>query len=155
MKRLLTALMILAVPALAADNIVLELAHHWQTSKAYTLAIAQQMPEADYGYKPNPDQMTFKEQLLHIADMNDYFFAQITGNKKPAPRPERLDKASVIKAVGDSFDRAIKIVESLTSEQASQKIEILLQAADHTTHHRGQCVVYLRARNIKPAEYQF
>jgi len=145
----------LAVPALAGDNIVPKLLQHWKTSKAYTLAIAQQMPEAEYNFKPNPDQMTFKEQLLHIVGMNEYFFSKITGIKPPVKKPVTLDKARVIQALTESFDDAIRTVGNLTHDQADQNIETLLLAADHTTHHRGQCVVYLRARGIKPAEYQY
>ena len=154
MKRLLSVLTMLTVPALAADNIVPKLLQHWKTSKAYTIAIAQQMPEADYSFKPHPDQMTFKEQLLHIAGMNEYFMSKIAGAKPPLKKPMTLDKASVIQALNDSFDYVIKTIGGLTHDQSDQNIETLLLAMDHTTHHRGQCVVYLRARGIKPAEYQ-
>ena len=34
-------------------------------------------------------------------------------------------------------------------------MELLLFAVDHTAHHRGQLIVYLRAKNIKPADYRF
>ena len=156
MKRLLSALMMLVFPAAAAaENIVPNLVQHWKTSKAYTITIAQQMPEDDYSFKPNPDQMTFKEQLMHIAGMNEYFMSKITGNQQPLSKPKTLDKASVIKALNESFDYVIKTVAGLTAEQADRNIETLLLAMDHTTHHRGQCVVYLRARGIKPAEYQY
>jgi uncharacterized damage-inducible protein DinB len=149
------ALTMLALPSLAGEDIVSKLLEHWKTSKAYTIAIAQQMPEADYGFRPNPDEMTFKEQLMHIAGMNDYFMSKITGVKAPLAKPATLDKASVIRALSDSFDSAIKTIGSLTPEQAEKNIETLLLAMDHTTHHRGQCVVYLRARGIKPADYAY
>ncbi|MGO9095749.1 MAG: DinB family protein [Bryobacteraceae bacterium] len=155
MKRLLLALTMLALPTLAGEDIVPKLLQHWKTSKAYTIAIAQQMPEADYGFRPNSEEMTFKEQLMHIAGMNEYFMSRITGVKAPLAKPATLDKASVIRALSDSFDYAIKTIGSLTSEQAEKNLENLLLAMDHTTHHRGQCVVYLRARGIKPAEYPY
>lgn len=155
MKRLLMALTMLALPVLAGEDIVPKLLEHWKTSKAYTLAIAQQMPEADYGFRPNPAEMTFKEQLMHIAGMNEYFMSRITGVKAPLAKPATLDKASVIRALSDSFDYAIKTIGSLTPEQAEKDLENLLLAMDHTTHHRGQCVVYLRALGIKPTEYPY
>jgi len=34
-------------------------------------------------------------------------------------------------------------------------LEGVLLAMDHTAHHRGQCIVYLRVRNIAPPQYQF
>ncbi len=156
MKSLLLALALIVAPAaVRADSIVPQLVQHWKTSKAYTIQIARQMPEDGYSFKPNPDQMTFKEQLMHIAGMNEYFLSTITGNKQPLPKPKVLDKASVIKSLEESFDYVIKTVGNLTPEQADKHLEILLHAMDHTTHHRGQCVVYLRARGIKPAEYQY
>jgi uncharacterized damage-inducible protein DinB len=156
MKRLLAILTLLTIPCLpAGENIVPKLVQHWKTSKAYTLTIARQMPESDYNFKPNPDQMTFKEQLMHIAGMNEYFMSRINGNKAPLTKPAKLDKASVIKALSESFDYVIRTISHLTPAQADQHIETLLLAMDHTTHHRGQCVVYLRARGIKPTEYQY
>ena len=79
MKNFICILTLLVVPAIASGgNIVPQLVRHWQTSKAYTIAIAQQMPDGDYSFKPHPDQMTFKEQLMHIAGMNEYFLSTIT-----------------------------------------------------------------------------
>lgn len=94
--------------------------------------------------------MTFKEQLLHIAGMNEYFISKITGTKPPLRKPMTLDKARVIRALNESFDYAIQTVGSLTHDRADQHIETLLLAMDHTTHQRGQCVVYLRARGRVP-----
>lgn len=155
MRRFIFLAIFLAAPALAGENLVPKLVQHWKTSKAYTLTIAQQMPEADFGFRPHPDQMTFKAQLMHIADMNEYFISRITGKKTALAKPATLDKASVIQYLGASFDYVIQSVSRLTPRQADKNIEGLLFAMDHTTHHRGQCVVYLRTRGIKPAEYQY
>jgi len=166
MKRMLVTLIALAVPAVCADlNLVQTLTGHWKTSKAYTIAIAEQMPEDGYASKPNPEQMTFAGQLEHIAQVNAYFISTVTGAKSPLGKPEKHDKASVIKMLNDSYDWVIKEVAALTPDKLSKMIDTgegkmsgldaLLLAADHTTHHRGQCVVYLRVKNIKPADYRF
>jgi uncharacterized damage-inducible protein DinB len=42
-----------------------------------------------------------------------------------------------------------------TPEGKMTGMELLLFAVDHTAHHRGQLIVYLRAKNIKPADYRF
>lgn len=34
-------------------------------------------------------------------------------------------------------------------------LELLMFAMDHTTHHRASAEMYLRARGIKPPDYQF
>jgi uncharacterized damage-inducible protein DinB len=33
--------------------------------------------------------------------------------------------------------------------------ETPMLAMDHITHHRAQCVVYLRVKDIKPPAYKF
>jgi len=34
-------------------------------------------------------------------------------------------------------------------------LEMLMFLMDHTTHHRASAEMYLRAKGITPAEYQF
>jgi uncharacterized damage-inducible protein DinB len=166
MKRLLAALVFFVIPALhAQDTVISRLVQHWQTSKAYTLAIAEQMPADSYGFKPNPAEMTFGEQLVHIAQVNGFFISKVAGTPSPVGKPETMDKATIVKFVGDSYDYAIKSIGSLTPEQLHAEVELegqkmqgfegLLLAADHTTHHRAQCIVYLRVKGIKPADYRF
>lgn len=169
MKRFLIALipcLALVAPAPAADSsIVSLLVEHWKTSKAYTLAIAEQMPEDSYAFKPNPEQMSFGEQLNHLAGANAYFVALVTATKSPLPKPANAEKATVLKMLNDSYDFVIKALASVTEEQLHRALktpdgkmsglEAILLAMDHTAHHRGQCIVYLRVKNIKPADYRF
>ncbi len=166
MKRLLAVLVAFALPALCAEDVLVShLVKHWQTSKAYTLAIAEQMPEDGYAFKPNPAEMTFGEQMVHIAQANGFFAATIVGATPPIGKPASMDKASVIKTLNDSYDYVIKTIGSLTPEQLHAEVELehmkmtgldaLMLASDHTTHHRAQCIVYLRVKGIKPADYRF
>jgi uncharacterized damage-inducible protein DinB len=166
MKRLLALLVAFAIPALCVDDATIsKLVKHWRTSKEYTLAIAEQMPEDGYASKPNPEEMTFAEQLVHIAMANAFFVSQVTGTPPPIGKPDKMDKATVIKLLNDSYDYVIASIGSLTPGQLAKEVEvegqktnglgILMLAADHTTHHRAQCIVYLRLKGIKPADYRF
>jgi uncharacterized damage-inducible protein DinB len=155
-----------ASPVAAQDNSLLtKLSTHWNTSKEFTIAVAKQMPDADYSFKPNPEQMSFGEQMAHIATSNAYFFSLFTGGKSPISKPANFDKGTVIKLLGDSFDYCAKALPTLTPEQLHKVydtpdgkmngIEVILFAMDHTAHHRGQTEVYLRVKNIKPTDYRF
>ena len=167
MKTALLSLAVLAVaPVFAQENpLMAKLATHWNTSKTFTLAVADQMPTADYSFKPNAAEMSFGEQMAHIATANAYFFSAITGEKSPIAKPADYTKATVMKLLGDSFDYCAAIMPKLTAEQLHNTydtpdgkmtgIEIILFAMDHTAHHRGQTEVYLRVKNIKPTDYQF
>jgi uncharacterized damage-inducible protein DinB len=70
-----------------------------------------------------------------------------------------------MKFVRDSFDWTNAEMAKVTPEemQKSYKMEgsqmsgheVLMLAWDHTTHHRGQLIVYLRLKGIKPTDYKF
>ena len=142
-----------------------QLVDHWKTSKKYVLALAEQMPAADYGFKPNPAEMSFGEQMAHIAGSNSYFFATLSGQKDPLGKPVNFEKATVIKMLNDSYDFVISAMGTIKHDTMMKTfdgeggkmtgMEMMLLAVDHTAHHRGQCIVYLRAKNIKPTDYQF
>ena|SRR5581483_7142483 len=139
-------------------------AKHWTTSRDYTLALAKQMPAEDYSFKPNDAEMSFGEQLVHIAQANMYFMASIAGEKPDMKKPA-LDKDSVIKYVTDSFDYGSGVLGKATEAQLMKSykmedqnmngLEVIELAMNHTSHHRGQIIVYLRIKNIKPTDYQF
>ena len=142
-----------------------QLVDHWKTSKKYVLALAEQMPAADYSFKPNPAEMSFGEQMAHIAGSNSYFFATLSGQKDPLGKPANFEKATVIKMLNDSYDFVISAMGTIQHDTMMKTfdgeggkmtgMEMMLLAIDHTAHHRGQCIVYLRAKNIKPTDYQF
>lgn len=164
--RTITSLLLLVLPAVAGDNPMTSmLAKHWQTSKEFTIAVAEQMPAENYSFKPNPAQMSFGEQMAHIASANAFFFSIPGGAKSPIGKPADYEKATVIKMLNDSFDYCANLLPAFTPEQLHKTydspdgkmtgIEIILFALDHTTHHRGQTEVYLRVKNIKPTDYRY
>lgn len=140
-------------------------AKHWKTAGDYTLAIAEQMPAESYAFKPVPEQMSFAEQLVHIAEANSYFFSAVTGDKSPLGKPASMNKDDVMKFVRASFEWSGAELAKVTGEQMQKAYpmegqqmtghEVLMLAWDHTTHHRGQLIVYLRLKGIKPTDYKF
>ena len=157
----------LVVPALAQEGgLPPQLVDHWKTSKKYVIALAEQMPAEDYSFKPNPEEMSFGQQMAHIAGANSFFFATLSGQKDPIPKPTEFDKANVLKLLNTSYDFVIETLGKLDHERMHQTfdspaggkitgMELYFLAVDHTAHHRGQCIVYLRMKGIKPTAYQF
>ena len=150
-----------------------EFIRDWQISKQFTLDVANAMPAEDYGFKPSPEEMTFGEQMLHIAVSNVYRFHEITGVPSPfaidASKPPAPDKANVLKLLAQSFDYVIDALPRITPEQLQHTWHIsswkgrndpdgramIMNMFVHTAHHRAQCDVYLRAKGIKPPDYTF
>jgi uncharacterized damage-inducible protein DinB len=154
----------LAVPAHAQDIRAI-VVKHLTTSRDFTLKVAEQMPEADYGFKLTPPQMSFGEQMVHLATEQPGVLGPITGAPPRATKPASMSKKDVIAFVRQSFDQSIATVSKLTPEQISKTyksyegtmtgLDALMFLMDHTTHHRASAEMYLRAKGITPAEYQF
>ncbi len=138
-----------------------EFAKHWTNAKVLTLAVADAMPAANYDFKPNPEEMSFGEQIAHIAGANYVYCSRITGGKSPFVKPEKFDKETVMKLAGASFDYCSEIITPLSDDQLNEMRgqgsvrEVTEGAVMHMAHHRGQAEVYLRLKNIKPPAYKF
>ena len=155
----------LTAPAFAQSDVPATLLAHLKTSRAFTLKVAEQMPEAAYDFKLTPPQMSFAGQMVHLSQSFDEYLSAFSG-QKPSPRkPASMNKKDVVAFVGQSFDSAIATVSKLTaadlaktftSEEGKMSgLELIMAMLDHTTHHRASAEMYLRAKGITPAEYQF
>jgi len=159
----ITCIALAGLPAFAQTDIKAAVVKHLKISRDFTLKVADQMPAADYGFKLTPPQMSFAEQITHLAQAQSEFLAPFGA---PGPgKPASMNKPDVIAFVKQTFDRSIDIVSKLTPEQISKTYnsgegtmtgaELLMFLMDHTTHHRAPAEMYLRAKGITPAEYQF
>ena len=154
-----------AMPAFAQIDIKAAVVKHLKTSRDFTLKVADQMPEADYGFKLTPPQMSFAEQITHLAQEQAGILALLSSDKADPGKPASMNKKDVISYVRKSFDNSIGTVSKLTPEQIAKTynsgegtmtgLELLMFMMDHTTHHRASAEMYLRAKGITPAEYQF
>ena len=165
-SRVAVAYMALAgLPAFAQTDVKTVVLKHLKTSRDFTLKVAEQMPEADYGFKLTPPQMSFGEQMTHLAEEQAGFLAAFSNGKPNPGKPASMNKKDVLAYVRQAFDSSIAKVEKLTPAQISKTymsdegtmtgLELLMFLIDHTTHHRASAEMYLRAKGITPAEYQF
>jgi uncharacterized damage-inducible protein DinB len=144
----------------------------WETSKQFTLAVAEAMPVEKYDFKVSPPEMSFAELMLHIATSQTFRFAQIARKPAPFETPRFIPKDSakefVLKQLAQSFDYCIAQLDAFTPVQLEQvyKVdwyerptvtgrELVLGMFTHTAHHRAQAEIYLRANGITPPTYRF
>ena len=152
-------------PANAQIDLKAIVVKHLTTSRDFTLKVADQMPEADYAFKLTPPQMSFAEQMVHLASDQTGLLAPFTNTKPSQSKPASMGKKDVMTFVRQSFDQSIALISKLTQAQIEQSykgfggrqtgLEILMLVLDHTTHHRASAEMYLRAKGITPAEYEF
>ncbi|HYV62039.1 MAG TPA: DinB family protein [Bryobacteraceae bacterium] len=165
-RMVFACLALAGLPAFAQVDIKAVVVKHLKTSRDFTLKVAEQMPEADFGFKLTPPQMSFAEQMAHLSEEQAGLLAPFFPNDKANPgKPASMSKKDVLAYVRQSFDNSIDKVSKLTPAQIAKTynggegsmtgLELLMFLMDHTTHHRASAEMYLRAKGITPAEYQF
>lgn len=141
----------------------------WQVQKEYTLEVAEAMPAEKYSFKPTPEMRSFGEVLAHVGWGHYGFAAALRGVEPPAarPQPEEKTKEKVIPYLKAAFDYAAEAIAGLTDAQAKETVSLfggrlsltrgkLCQLMrDHTTHHRGYILPYLRLNGVTPPAYRF
>jgi uncharacterized damage-inducible protein DinB len=167
MKKLIAILVLVAGASIltADDNFLPLLTKHVKTSGEFTVAVAEQMPDADYSYKLTPPQMSFAEQIAHIASSNNYFCATLAGDKPDTGKPASMGKADVIAFLKKSNGYCLQVVSKATPAQLAKTYkseegqmtgtELITILLDHTTHHRAQAEMYLRSKGITPTQYRY
>ncbi len=138
----------------------------WKNASEYTLEFAQSMPEDRYDFKPMEDEMSFREQLKHIAGNMVWLSSSYLKGSENHVDPQKSgdSKKEILLMLDKAFDYAQKTIASLTEAELNEQVDffagqmtrrrILLLLTDHVTHHRGQLVVYLRLNDIKPPRYR-
>jgi uncharacterized damage-inducible protein DinB len=137
-----------------------------QHARDYSLQFAEAMPADHYGFKPVPEVMSYGEQTVHTAGTLFWFAATVAEGENPGKgfKAEGKSKAEIITYLKESFSYAEKVLSGLGDQAAAEKLtlwegmtvtraEAFQIVRDHTTHHRGQMVVYLRLKGITPPEY--
>jgi uncharacterized damage-inducible protein DinB len=168
---LICAAMLITLPAVGADNDCKAMfAKHWQTAKEFTLAVADAMPPDGYSFKPNSEELSFGQLMMHIAGQNSVSCATATGTT-PLPgtseaTPPDTDKQTAIRFLTLSFDKCAKDLQAMPADQWDKAVykfkgqpvtagEALWYTFTNMAHHRGQAEVYLRVKNIKPPAWRF
>jgi uncharacterized damage-inducible protein DinB len=124
------------------------------------------MPEDAYGYTPTAVEMTFREQLKHIAGNMVWLSSSYLGGAKTTLDPSKAgdSKKEIISMLEQSFAYANQTIGKLTEKDLNHIVDffagkmtkrrIMLLMTDHVTHHRGQLVVYLRLKGVEPPAYR-
>lgn len=147
------------------DSLLTQLERKWSNAKMYTLAMAESMPEEFYDFKPVPQQMSFREQLLHMAKNINWLSSAylLSAPKMQISDTAIRDKAAVLKALIEAYDMAALVHRNFPIKSLDESVsffagpmtrrQVFFLLHDHQTHHAGQLIVYLRLKGIKPPAY--
>jgi uncharacterized damage-inducible protein DinB len=142
--------------AVSPTQAVLE---QWNDIGRKLTAMAEDFPEDKYEFKPNPEQRSFREGLLHVADVNYFFTNPVKGEKPPAQEDFSKDrlktKAEVAAYVKKSFADGAAAIKAKGDAYANQQVRVIDMAygfMEHSGEHYGQLVVYYRVSGLVPPE---
>ncbi len=165
---LLIAALVVAAPALAqgtkaapAPGAVETMRGSLDYVKGFLIASAEQMPEADYAFKPTPEVRSFGQIVAHVADANYAFCSAVLGEANPSPGIEKgkTSKADIQAALKASYEycgRAYSIPDADTGTKLklfgfeTTRLGALLIGVTHNWEHYGNLVTYMRLKGQVP-----
>jgi uncharacterized damage-inducible protein DinB len=139
----------------------------WNDIGRKLIAMAEDMPDDKYDFKPVPAQRSFAEQLLHASGANYFFINPVKGLEPPKGDPKRADyktKAAVVDYVRKSFSDGAALISSKGdsgmsdlmidpfSKNQSRFSDFAWGFIEHSGEHYGQLVVYYRVAGLVPPE---
>ncbi|TXE14254.1 DinB family protein [Algoriphagus aquimarinus] len=161
----MVAIFMMASLATTAQTTKDEFLSKWQNSKQFTIDVLNKMPDSGMDYKSDPAAMSFKEQIHHIG-------TAITGISqgylKGGDPGFTIDLATASKEdlaafVSKSYDYGTATMKALSDADAGETIEVfgnnvtrrqvMALLMDHSTHHRGAAIAYLRSEGVEPPAY--
>jgi uncharacterized damage-inducible protein DinB len=136
----------------------------WAGAKRNIVESAEQMPDADYSYKPVDSVRTFGQVLAHVADSNYFYCARSKGEAPPVPdgtlEKTATTKAAIVKALGESVAYCDAVYASLTAASAANmvkagnnqipRVQPLFSNVTHNVEHYGNLVTYFRMKKMVP-----
>lgn len=165
LKVLFSGLMVFAFATASAQTTMEEFMAKWENSKQFTIDVLNKMPDSGMDYKTDPEAMTFKEQIHHIGSAvagisQGYLMGQDPGFSINLASASKAELADYVKKC---FDYAAATMKALPADKAGEVIEVfgnqvsrrqvMALLMDHSTHHRGAAIAYLRANGVTPPAF--
>ncbi len=156
-----------------------ELVRSFRTVRANTLAIAEEIPEEKYGFRPAEGCRSVAETLVHIAVMPrvqeqihivehrstlvDFDFFEAMGKLHAEVETPRT-KAQITDLLRTEGEKYAKVLEAASEDFLAERVtypegmeprsksrfEMLTAPKEHEMHHRGQLMVIERMLGITP-----
>ena len=155
-----------------------DLARSFQTVRANTTQIAEEIPEDKYGFRPADGTRTVAETLAHLAVATEWpqalhgprhnavtFELFMAGMQKSGAAAAALtSKSAILEALRTGGAQFVKFLEQFPEEALAERVqypagmqppdktrfEMLLSAKEHEMHHRAQLMTIERMLGITP-----
>jgi uncharacterized damage-inducible protein DinB len=141
--------------AIQEETLLPRLIDHWDQVGKKLAALAEEVPEVRFDYKPGDGVRTFDEVLRHIAFWNVYVRDVALGRKgndqgNELSKDEAATKRQVIDALKTTSAAVSDALRSASGRLSPETAEMIVTFIEHTCEHYGQLVVYARLNGIVP-----
>ncbi len=158
-------LLLLALPTAASAQAVAAASPLYDYVKGNIVKSAEQMPEANYSFKPVATVRSYGQLIGHVANANYMFCSVAKGEKSPATQDfeKTTEKAALVKALQDAFaycDPIYKMPDASFTAMHEMfgmnmtRLGWLIMNVAHDNEHYGNIVTYLRLKGLVPPSSQ-
>jgi len=138
----------------------------WELMTNYLTKAAEQMPEADYSFRPTPDVRTFGQMIGHVAGAQNLICSSALGEKggnEDDIEKSTTTKAALIAALRASSEHCQRAYAQSDAASASPttlfgrpstRLRALILNATHNSEHYGNLVTYMRIKGMVPPSSQ-
>ncbi|MCC7241277.1 MAG: DinB family protein [Acidobacteria bacterium] len=154
---LMASLAVAPLPLHAQDTLkTTNIQRYYTPVRLFLQGAAEAMPADKYGFKLDPEQMTFGQWINHSTERNYVDCATLRGEPNPMPKAKTdllTAKADIVKALGESFqycDAAFTTLDDRKILASPQMVAAFLHTTVHNNEIYGNVVGYLRANHIVP-----
>jgi len=137
----------------------------WNELGHRMIAIAEDIPEDKYDYKPKPEMRSWVGQLAHAAQANYFFINAALGKPEPADEPDMSQlktRAQLVAFVTKCFQDGADVIKAKGDAGMAKTVDAFGQMIridalgygmiGHGNNHYGQIVVYYRLNGMVPPE---
>ena len=165
---LLLVALVVGAPVLAQEmmpasgaNAVSTLKGNLDYVQGFLVQSAEEMPEADYAFKPTAGVRSFGQIIGHVADANYGICSTVLGQGNPSPGVEKTktSKADLVAALKASYEYCGPAY-AIPDNESGAKVKLfgqemsrfgaLLVNVTHNWEHYGNLVTYLRTKGMVP-----
>jgi uncharacterized damage-inducible protein DinB len=153
-------------PASSPNPVSQAIRDTWEGAKRNIKESADQMPDADYSFKPTDSVRTFGQILAHLAGASYLYCSSARGEKSPHEEDDfektATTKAQIVKVLNDSIAYCDAAYTGLTDRTAAEVVPMafggkdaarasaLIRNVGHYQEHYGNLVTYFRIKGMVP-----
>lgn len=136
----------------------------YETEILKIVGIWRAFPEGAIDYRPHPKSRSVIEQMAHQAQSEGRWMKTMLGIDTGDPNPIDMTRQGFIDKYRADADRRLEIMRDKSEMWWQESVAffdvvrsrawVMMRRINHSAHHRGQLVVYLRLLNLpQPSVY--